>query len=234
MLRVNTPEILDSCLCSPGEISASLRDLELVNRWFGGVRTTRRLIERIASVTGRTHFSVLEVAAGMGDVPRAAARQLERKGITLDITDLDVRASHLKRGHRSLAADALALPFREGSFDLVSTNLFTHHLEPDEVARFGAEARNVCRCAVLINDLIRNPLHLALVYAGFPLLRSYVSRADGVASVRRAYVPEEMLQMLSGSAEDTGVIEISRYYLFRMGVILWKGFAQIPRSLADD
>jgi len=80
----------------------------------------------------------------------------------------------------------------------------------------------VSRCAVLINDLVRHPLHLALVYAGFPLMRSYVSRADGVASVRRAYVPEEMREILSDGVQLAGKVEISRHYLFRMGVIGWK------------
>jgi ubiquinone/menaquinone biosynthesis C-methylase UbiE len=222
MLRVNTPEILDSPNCPPAEVAASLRDMGFINRWFGGVATTRRLIERIASLTGRRQFSLLEVAAGYGEVPRAAARQLEHRGIRLEITDLDLLASHLQRGHRSLVADALALPFRDGSFDLINSNLFAHHLEPGEVARFGEEAMRVCRCAVLINDLVRHPLHLGLAYAGCPFMRTHVSRRDGVASVKRAYVPEEMHRMLSNGGESAGKVEISRHYLFRMGVILWK------------
>jgi len=222
MHRVSTPEILDSESCPLLEIEASLQDLCRINRWFGGVATTRSLIERVASATGQKHFSLLEVAAGFGEVPRSAAQQLERKGITLDITDLDLAHSHLKPGHRALVADALALPFRDNSFDLISCNLFAHHLKPADVVRFADEASRVSRCAVLINDLIRHPLHLALVYAGYPLMRSYVSRADGVASVRGAYVPEEMRQMLSNGHQPAREIEISRHYLFRMGVILWK------------
>ena len=74
---------------------------------------------------------------------------------------------------------------------------------------------------VLINDLVRHPLHLLLVYAGFLLMRSYVSRVDGVASVRRAYVPAEIREILS-NALPANEIEISRHLLFRMGVIIWK------------
>jgi ubiquinone/menaquinone biosynthesis C-methylase UbiE len=222
MRRVNTPEILDSSDCPLADVTASLQDISRVNRWFGGVGTARRLIERVASETGRKHFSMLEVAAGFGEVPRVAARELQHKGITINITDLDIAASHLQRGHPAVVADALALPFRNGSFDLVSCNLFAHHLEADDVARFGVEAIRVCRYAVLINDLVRHPLHLALVYAGWPLMRSYVSRFDGVASVKRAYVPEEMRQMLSNGNLRAQRIEISRHYLFRMGVIIWK------------
>jgi ubiquinone/menaquinone biosynthesis C-methylase UbiE len=117
-------------------------------------------------------------------------------------------------------ADALALPFADRSFDLVSCSLFAHHLEPTELARFAGEASRVCRDAVLINDLVRHPMHLALVYAAFPLMRSYVSRVDGLASVRRAYVPDEIQQMLSNGSGRK--VEISRHFLFRMGVILWK------------
>jgi hypothetical protein len=222
MQRVNTEEILDSDACPPVEAEASLRDLCRINRWFGGVATTRRLIERVASATGDKSFSVLEVAAGFGEVSKAAGRQLARKRITLEVTDLDRVRSHLLRGNRAVVADALSLPFQDGSFDLVSCSLFAHHLEPAELGHFIGEGLRVSRRAVLINDLVRHPLHLALVYAGFPLMRSYVSRVDGLASVRRAYLPDEMRRILLSAARPPARIEISRNFLFRMGVIAWK------------
>jgi len=219
MQRRVTQEILDSPDCPPEEVAASLGDLSRINRWFGGVATTRTLIEQVAAATGKKHFSMLEVAAGFGEVPRVAAQQLARQGITLDLTLLDRLPSHLRPGNRSVVGDALALPFPDGAFDLVSSSLFVHHLEPEDVRRFVVEALRVCRTAVLINDLVRHPLHLALVYAGFPLMRSYVSRVDGVRSVRRAHTPGEMRAMLAGAS---GKVEISRHYLFRMGVVVWK------------
>ena len=221
MQRVNTPEILDSNSCPRDEVDTSLQDLCRINRWFGGVATTRSLIERVATAVGEKHFSLLEVAAGYGEVPREAGKQLLRKGIKLDITDLDRVPTHLQPSHRSLVADALALPFRDNSFDIVSCSLFAHHLEPAQLARYGQEACRVARRAILINDLIRHPLHLALVYAGFPLMRSHISRVDGVASVRRAYEPSEIREILCSSA-CCQKIEISTHYLFRMGVIVWK------------
>jgi len=234
MRRVNTPEILDSPDCPPQEIAASLRDLSRINRWFGGVATTRSLIERVSAATGQKHFSLLEVAAGYGEVPKVSAQQLARQGITLDVTLLDRVHSHLLPGNRSVVADALALPFRDGSFDLVSSSLFAHHLEPPELKRFVEEALRVSRIAVLINDLIRHPLHLALVYAGFPLMRSYVSRVDGVASVRRAYTTEEMRGMLTHGAVPARKVEISRHYLFRMGVIVWSDNATEQRPAPSN
>jgi hypothetical protein len=222
MRRVSRPEISDSPDCPPLEAAKSMRDLSRINRWFGGVATTRKLIARVAAVTGQKHFRVLEVAAGFGEVPKVAAQQLARRGIAIDVTLLDRLHSHLLPGNRSVVADALALPFPGETFDVVSCSLFAHHLEPAELARFVSEALRVSRCAVLINDLIRHPLHLALVYGGFPLMRSYVSRVDGVISVRKSYVPEEMRNIVSDGAEPARRIEISRHFLFRMGVIVWK------------
>lgn len=222
MRRIVTPEILDSDDCPPAEVKASLRDMGLVNRRFGGVATTRKMIERVALATGKNHFSLLEVAAGLAEVPEIVAQQLARKGITLDVTLLDRKRSHLASGKRAVVADALALPFRDGTFDLIHCSLFAHHLEPDELSQFVREALRVSRSALLINDLVRHPLHLALVYAGFPLMRSYVSRLDGVASVRRAYVPEEMREILASALSPAANIEVAQHYLFRMGVIVWK------------
>jgi len=85
---------------------------------------------------------------------------------------------------------------------------------------FAKEALRVARTAVLINDLIRHPLHLALVYAGVPMYRSRLTRHDAPASVRQAYTPEEMCTMLK--LTSAAKIEMSRHYLFRMGVIAWK------------
>ena len=221
MHRTVTPEILDSNDCPPDEVAKSLRDLSRMNRWFGGVSTTRKMIKCVAAATGKKHFSLLEVAAGHGEVPKLAARQLAWNAITLDITLLDRLRSHLLPGNRSVVADALALPFPDGSFDLVSSNLFAHHLEPTELGQFAQEAFRVSRVAVLINDLIRHPLHLALVYAGWTLMHSHVSRVDGIASVRRAYTPYEMRELVSDGARAR--IEVSRHYLFRMGIIIWKG-----------
>ena len=119
-----------------------------------------------------------------------------------------------------MAGDALALPFRDASFDLVSCNLFAHHLSPEAIVEFATEALRVCRVAVLINDLVREPLHLSLVYAGLPLYRSRLTRHDAPASVRQAYTPDEMRDLLARTSAAR--VEIHRHYLFRMGVIAWK------------
>ncbi len=223
MQRVDAPEILDSDACSPADVAATLQDLGRVNRWFGGVSTTQKMVERVAKATGVKRLSLLEVAAGSGEVPELVREKLARRGISLDVTLLDRARSHLPERNHSVVGDALGLPFGDAAFDLVSCSLFAHHLDTQQLAQFVREGLRVSRRALLINDLIRHPLHLALAFAGFPLMRSRVAWLDGLTSVRRAYVPDEIRHMIA-SAFPRGTVqaEISRNYLFRMGVIVWK------------
>jgi ubiquinone/menaquinone biosynthesis C-methylase UbiE len=220
MKRVAVTELLDTDSGTSAEIASSLGDLRRINRWFGGIATTEAIIQRVAQEIKASSLSLLEVAAGSGYVPDAARERLKGRGLKLQVTLLDRAPSHLNGGNRAITGDALAIPFRNASFDLVSCTLFAHHLSPEQLVQFVNEALRVCRVAVLINDLIRQPLHLLLVYAGLPLYRSRLTRHDAPASVRQAYTPEEMMALL---AQTTALrTQIHRHYLFRMGVIAWK------------
>jgi SAM-dependent methyltransferase len=224
MLRVRTAELLDSDCGTPDEIAASLADLAMINHWFGGVATTCSMIEDVAKQTGNRSLSLLEVGAGSGNVPRAAAERLRRRGIHLKVSLLDRAASHLGDGVGDsvlrVAADARELPFAKDSFDLVSSCLLAHHFPPQDLVRFVNEGLRAARIAVVINDLVRHPLHLALVYAGWPLYRSRLTQHDAPASIRQAYTPYEIDKIL-GSTSAAGVV-IKRHALFRMGVVVWK------------
>jgi ubiquinone/menaquinone biosynthesis C-methylase UbiE len=224
MRRVVIPELLDTDFGTPAEIATALSDLRHINQWFGGIGATQSMIAAVAQKTGASSLSMLEVAAGAGYVPLEASARLRESGIKLDVTLLDRACSHLSNGagneRSAVTGDALALPFAGGSFDLVNCCLFVHHLEPNEVLQFVNEGLRVCRIAVMVNDLIRNPVHLALAYASLPLYRSHFTHHDAPASVRRAYTIPEMQQMLQRTTASR--VEIERHPFFRMGVIAWK------------
>jgi ubiquinone/menaquinone biosynthesis C-methylase UbiE len=224
MKRVVIPELLDTDACTPVEIATALADLRHINRWFGGIAVTQSMIARVARTLHIRSLSLLEVAAGAGYVPHAVSTRLRKSGIELRTTLLDRAHSHLENssgnGTSAVAGDALALPFADGTFDLVSCCLFVHHLEPGEVVQFVNEGLRVCRVAVVINDLVRDPIHLAMAYVSLPLYRSRITHHDAIASVRRAYTIREMHQMLKQTGAAT--VEIGRYPIYRMSVIAWK------------
>jgi ubiquinone/menaquinone biosynthesis C-methylase UbiE len=231
MKRRPTRELLDTDSGTPAEVEGSLRDLQSFNLRLGGVSTTRDLIHAVSRRTGKTRFSLLEIAAGTGFVPIQAGRDLSNDGINLDVTLLDRAPTHLPRNGNThkVAADALSIPFSNSAFDLVSCTLFLHHLAPEEVVKFARESLRVSRIAVLINDLVRRRLHLALAYAGVPIYRSRITRNDAPASVKQAYTIEEMTGFFrtAGAAK----VEADKHFLFRMGLTAWKS---APGSASRD
>jgi ubiquinone/menaquinone biosynthesis C-methylase UbiE len=136
------------------------------------------------------------------------------------VTLLDRVYSHLGSGTPAVVGDALRLPFADDSFDLLTCNLFLHHLTPEEVVGFMSESLRCCRIAVGINDLIRSRLHLALVYAGLPLFHSRITRNDAPASVKQAYTPLELRELMEQTIAER--VDISQHFLYRMGVVVWK------------
>lgn len=221
MKRVVVPELLDTDDGTPLEVAASLQDLRMFNSWFGGVHTMSSLLRRVAQERGLKNISWVDVAGGEGYVATRTQRSLARSGITSQPVILDRAPTHLSNTRPAVCGDALALPFRDNSFDAVGCSLFLHHLEPDEIVRFAREGLRVARHAFLIQDLQRHPLHLALSYLGAPLYRSRITRHDAPASVGRAYTVQEVRKILSRVAAAEN-IEIRKYFLFRMGVIVWK------------
>ncbi|HXY16341.1 MAG TPA: methyltransferase domain-containing protein [Terriglobales bacterium] len=223
MKRFSVPEFLDSDAGTTCEVRTALTDLQRINRWFGGTATTLAMLERVLDCTNKHDLSFLEVASGTAEVPEIAAGTASRRGIVLRTFRVDRAASHLTNGsrkaHDAIVADALHLPFADRSIDLVSCGLFAHHLDPQQLMRFGKEALRVARVALLVNDLVRNPAHWAAAWIGRPLWRSRLTRHDSVVSVRSSYTPGELRSLLqqAGAAE----VEISRHYFFRMGAIVW-------------
>jgi len=221
MKRVVVEELLDSDAGTPQEVAGSLRDLRMFNNWFGGVHTMSSLLRRVAQKRGLKEISWVDVAGGEGYVATRTQKSLARFGITSRPVILDRAPTHLANTHPAVCGDALALPFRDNSFDAVGCSLFLHHLEPDDILRFVKEGLRVARHAFLVQDLQRHPLHLGLSYLGMPIYRSRITRHDAVASVQRAYTVEEVRTVLSRIAPAEN-IEIRKFFLFRMGVIVWK------------
>jgi hypothetical protein len=218
--RVLVPELLDSDAGTEFEVQTALADLRRINRWFGGTSTTLAMLERVMERTGRSKLSLLEVASGGADAPRAAAERARKRGNVLRTTCLDRSFTHLQKETPAVVGDALQLPFANESFDLVSCGLFAHHLDSAEVVRFAQEALRVARVALLINDLARSSVHWAMAWLGRPLWRSRLTRHDSVVSVRRSYTPEELQSLLQQA--QPAKVEISRNYFFRFGAIAWK------------
>lgn len=224
MKRVVIPELLDTDSGTPEEIQGSLADLATINRYLGGHRTTCKLLREVARQAGKTGLRFLDVGGGTGEFAGGVERNLCRSGLQLHATVLDRMPAHLSKESRNgrfrISGDALSLPFQDRSYDVVGSNLFSHHLEPQQLVQFFNEALRVSRIAMIVNDVRRSYFHLAATYAGFLFYRSRITRHDAPASVRRAYTAGELKTLLTKTTASK--ITIENYYFQRLGIIAWR------------
>lgn len=205
-------EYLDRPVPAPDR-DASLADIDRLNAWFGGYALTFRAVEALLDDCGRPAPPVpvvVDVGGGRGDLARRLLRRARRRGRRLRVVVVDRAPGPAAPGILRVCADATALPIRPGAVDVVVTSLTLHHLEPAAAVRCLAEMRAAARRGIVVNDLLRSRLTLALVWVATRLFcRHRFSRNDGPLSVRRAYSPRELAALASRAG--VGGLRIRRY-----------------------
>lgn len=230
--RQRGSEILDDPGEDPALALRSLRDVALANRCFGGRRAVLTEVRRVlhaqrASGSAPTARTLLDIGTGLGDIPRAAQRMAQRMAadtpvalttIGVELVPALARAASASCTH-ALAADAMRLPFADGSIDIVTCSQVLHHFDGPEADRLLQECTRVARSAVIIGDLRRSWFAVAGLWAASFLLRFHpVSRHDGIVSILRGFTRDELQALVERA---TGcVVQAHRAPGFRV-VAVW-------------
>ena len=203
-------EILDDPGQDPALALRSLRDVALANRFFGGRRAVLAEVQRVVrarpSMRGTAGASpepitLLDIGTGLGDIPRAAQRMAARSAIPMTTIGVELvpalaHAAGTACTH-ALAADAMALPFPDGSIDIVTCSQVLHHFDGAEAERLLKECTRVARSAVIIGDLRRSWFAVAGLWAASFLLGFHpVSRHDGIVSILRGFTGSELQRLV--------------------------------------
>jgi ubiquinone/menaquinone biosynthesis C-methylase UbiE len=204
----------------PADRAASLADVDRLNAWFGGYALSLRGLARVAARAAPARpVAVLDVGGGAGGFAARVARWARRAGrpTRVVLVEHDPTTLALARPARAaypeialVRADATALPFRAGAFDVVTSGLLLHHLEPAAAVAGLREMARVARGGVIVNDLLRSRVAWALVWLATRLVaRHRFSRHDGPLSVRRAYSPQELRAL--GEQAGLGGLTVRTY-----------------------
>ena len=197
------------------EISGCLHTIVRFNGLFGGGRLTLRHVrDLLAGLPADRPVTVLDVGAGAADIPVALVRWARRSGRGIRVVALDRDGATLKyaRGYAAsypeitlLQGDALALPVRPGSVDVVISAMTLHHLQPQEATHYLAEMDAAARLGWIMNDLVRSRAAHRLVWVLTRLLsRSAMARHDGPLSILRSYTPAEVVAL----CEKAGLFDV--------------------------
>lgn len=211
--RVVQHELLDEHDAPQADVHRSLRDLRRINRYLGGLRIYRKLIQRAGAVR-----SVVDIGAGSAD----SVSQLPDGVLRIA---LDFKIDHLayQRDERvsRVAGDAARLPFRTASVDVITSAHFFHHFTAEENAEMLGESLRVAHKAVIVNDTRRHYVPYLFVRL-LALLRlvGRITRFDAPASVLRGYTTSEARVVAERTTASR--VEAFNVWPFRFGLILWK------------
>jgi len=230
MARILTPrrrrgvELLDDPAVAPEIVTRSMMDVERANLLFGGLRAALAELSPALAEVPRC-ATLLDVGTGTADIPAAARTLAAKRGITLRTIGFDSSEALLRRYRGRLEGtvvrgDALRLPLRDRSVDIVMCCQVLHHFPEPQALELIGEMNRVARVRVVISDLHRSWIAAGgLWMASFLLGFHYVSRHDGVVSVMRGFVPEELSALVESATEQRS--QVHRHLGFRV-TTSWK------------
>jgi SAM-dependent methyltransferase len=209
--RATEPELLDDGV-PEAEALESLADLRRVNDLLG---THERLLHAVRPfLESAPEPRLLDVGCGSADIPDRIRRSFARPILAVGV---DIKLLHLRAAPAEVCrvvGDALSLPFRDGTFDVVIASHFLHHFDGPDAATLLRRLYGLARRALVVDDIRRAWVPYVLARGIFPLiLRSRVSLNDGVLSIRRAFTARE----LAAAFAEAGIpVRIHRTFPYRL------------------
>ena len=216
------PELLDLHAGNLSEVRRSLGDIRRINTYMGGAKP---VCDATWNLLGdRKRATVLDIGTGNADIPLRLVSQARKRGVDLKAIGLDINERHLQIAREDtvgqaaislLGADAFRLPLADQSVDVVISTLFLHHFRAAQIQALLAEFSRVARVGWTMHDQVRDALPLWFFRVARPVLaRSYLTRYDAVASIYRAYTPDEMRAIVAPVAGA----RVATHFPYRLSV----------------
>jgi ubiquinone/menaquinone biosynthesis C-methylase UbiE len=214
-------EIMDDFSITDERISAALNELKIINRFLGGISTTRAGLNYIfKNISEKKDLKILDAGSGSSNVFRF------KNSYKADIFCLDRNLAvckYLKKNSLDKAiiyGDAFHIPFKDKQFDIVHASLFFHHFNEKEIKTLLDKFIKASKQAVLINDLRRS----AFAYYAIKLLTKIFSKSDmvkndGPLSVQKGFIKSELIDILNSFPQIEYIIK--RKWAFRWLVIIF-------------
>jgi SAM-dependent methyltransferase len=224
-------EILDGDDSPFEDIKQNMRELDVINTWFGGHQITikgfQHFISRVSHppAFGVAHpqtLHICEIGCGGGDNLRVIQQFCKKKSINIKLIGIDINPHCIayaqsrkeNEGIEFICSDYSTADFTQKP-DIIFSSLFCHHFNEDELQFQFMWMKNNSTLGFFVNDLHRYPL----AYYSIKLLtslfsKSYLVKNDAPLSVARGFKREELIQLCNRSS-------INNYHLKWMWAFRW-------------
>ncbi|MDA9555506.1 methyltransferase domain-containing protein [Pelobium sp.] len=225
--RSEQQEIMDDFWLSPDELHPVLKELDVINRWLGGFSV---YFDAFNQLKIDNEVNVADWGCGSGDTFKVLQKYFDKNAIRPQFVGVDAAPATLAyaakqfenhQNVRFLLADVVNENFKEETFDIVISSLFTHHFDDKAWVKLIQKMMFSAKHAVIINDLHRHPL----AYYSIAMLTTLFSKSpmvknDSKVSVLRGFKKQELEQLLQKAGAKN--YRIKWMWAFRWQVIIYK------------
>lgn len=204
---------------SEEDLEHTLRDIRRANIFGLGTWVVKFHLARLVESFPKSRtLRVLDVATGSADIPEELCRWAEKEGRKIEIVATDISPEILavarerikKAGFedsvRFVACDAIAAPFANGAFDVVTCSLALHHLTVGTAQGAIREMERLAGIGFIVNDIYRSQGAWIMAWVLTRLTTTNrLTRHDGPASVYRAFTPAELKRIARNAGVEARV-----------------------------
>ncbi len=227
--RSDEVELMDDLECSGEIIDQTLRELEVINKWLGGNKVTLNGLGKLL-VDQTDEISIADLGCGGGDMLKLIAQWGKKKGLKLKLIGVDANPHIIEFAKRNCLkfpniefeiVDIFSEQFKAQSYDIITSTLFTHHFNNQELVSFYSTWLKQARIGIVINDLHRH----WLAYYSIKLLTALFSKSemvknDAAVSVMRSFKKLDLKNIL----REAGILNYSLKWMwaFRWQLVINK------------
>lgn len=197
-------ERMDDPNCNPEKLRNTYAQFEHINTIISQWRYIYDQYIR-PKLNTHTHFSLLDIGFGGGDIPIKMAQWLTEDGISFHITAIDpdprainyVQSRETANNVEFLQCRLSDLDPTNQQFDFILSNHLLHHLNKQELSKVLSLTEKLCSRSVLFNDLCRSDwAYLLFNIFSRPFFRNSFITEDGLISIKRSFTREELEQVV--------------------------------------
>lgn len=176
-------------------IDIALNELRIINKYLGGVSTTNSALNHFIN-SKNDELKILDIGSGSSDNLIAAKNLYPH----LQIISIDKNLNVVRNSENALLkinSDALQLPIKNKSCDIVHVALFLHHFNENQIQLLLKEFLRISKIGIIINDLRRS----MFAFVGIKILTTLFSKSemvknDAPLSVKRGFKKSEVISVL--------------------------------------
>ncbi len=199
--RSKQKELLDQPGINKHDLIRNLYELELINKWLGGHKTTLIGIKKIINRQPNKVWRIIDLGCGGGDTLRAIEKWAISNKIKVELTGVDLLADAIEyansknRGFNIQFVQSDFNQLKKGNYDIAISSLFCHHLYDSELEQLLFTKLNLADFA-LINDLHRHKLaYYSIKLITILFSKSYLVKNDACLSVAKAFKKSDFNEM---------------------------------------